>query len=622
MNRAVIDIETLKDFFCITALDYDSDNYIQFEISRRKNDFDKIKKFLKSIEYFIGFNSISFDETVLLFIIQNNITNAKDTYLVAQEIIVNQDNNLDQKYKKLRYNKPWKSIDLFLYWSKMLRISKKLSLKYFAVNLDMNVQEMPIHHSKDNLTVDEMDQVLQYNLNDCYITKALAQKPVPDMYGVLTQDKINLRVWVKKEYNLDCLSFDSPKIVSELLLDDYCKKTFNENEGIQYWEYKKLIRSSRYNTVKSYRNGDYLPKIYFKTKVFQDLYKEICDAENGFNKDLIYKQPDNSYIKISYGSGGIHSVNKNESYISDENSIIYTSDVASLYPNLLINYKFIREDLYPVLERYIDIKQERIEAKKAKLKNKDSFLKLILNTLTGLLDNEYSWMYSPEQIMALRLTGQLLLTRLLEECSINLLVVKSLNTDGIEIIIPKGKEDLYFNIIKIIEKEFNVLFEHEKYKFINYTSVNDYICQTFENKIKVKGEYIYEKVLDGSNEFLIIPIAIKEYFVNNKSIEETILNHKNIFDFCMAKKVDKKYILIHNTKKVQQLNRFYCSKKGAYLYKQKEDKNTLEHVFKESSVQIINNPSIEFPNDINYQFYINKTQEKINLFKSKQLKLF
>jgi hypothetical protein len=611
MIRVIIDIETLKDFFCLTALDYSSNNYVKFEISSRKNDFKEMKIFLNTIEYFIGFNSLSFDETVLLYITKNNIDKAEDIYLIAQDVIENGDNyEANQKYRSLKFNKVWKSIDLFLYWSKQLRLSKKLSLKYFAVNLNMNVQEMPIHHTKENLTAEEMDLVLDYNLNDCQVTKALAKE---------LKEQIALRISIQKEYGLDAISWDAPKIASELLLDSYCKETY-KGEPL-FWQYKKEVKMSRFE-FKHFRNGNYLPRIEFKTEIFINLYRDICNSFSGFTRDIIFKRFDGSFIKISYGSGGIHTVHKNENYESTLELDIYTSDVSSLYPTLLENYKFIRPELNQVLEIYSKKKQDRIKAKKEGNKTVNETLKLVLNSTTGLLDNEHSWLYSPSQIMGLRLTGQLILSRLLEECDLNKLLVISQNTDGQEVIVPKDREFDYLNIIKLIEKEFNLEFEHDKYKFIKYQTVNDYIALTEKGKIKVKGEYIYEKVLDGSNEFLIVPIALKNYFVDGTPIRETILNHKNIFDFCAAKKVSKDYSLTHNGKKVQQLNRFYCSKKGAYLYKQKRGKNTLEHVFKESGVQILNNPIVEFPEDIDYNFYINKTQEKINLFQKKQLTLF
>jgi hypothetical protein len=182
--------------------------------------------------------------------------------------------------------------------------------------------------------------------------------------------------------------------------------------------------------------------------------------------------------------------------------------------------------------------------------------------------------------------------------------------------------EIYLSIIKEIEQEFNLEFEHETYKSIRYKSVNDYIAITKKGKVKVKGEFIFNKVLDGSNEFLVIPLSVKEYFVNNIPVEQTIKNHTNIFDFCSAKKIDRSYSITWNGSKQQQLNRFYISKKGAYLYKQKNSKITKENVFKESAVQLLNNIPNKFPKDIDYDFYIRKAKQTISLFEPDQLKLF
>lgn len=48
----------------------------------------------------------------------------------------------------------------------------------------------------------------------------------------------------------------------------------------------------------------------------------------------------------------------------------------------------------------------------------------------------------------------------------------------------------------------------------------------------------------------------------------------------------------------------------------------MEHVFKESGVQIINKPPLEFPDDIDYQYYIRKTNEILYNFNKQQLNLF
>lgn len=642
-GKWVLDIETLIDFFCCCCINYDTGEVKVFEISNRKNDFKELKFFLENnILCVITFNGNHFDNIVLNWLRQQNyeygrpIEIISTIYKVAQSIIDSQD-GFGSDYSKYKYNLPYISIDLFLYWAKMLRISKKLSLKYFAVNLDLSVVEMPIPHYRGGLTHEEMDMVVEYCKNDIEVTKALADK---------LKDEINLRVNIAKETGLDCISFDAPKIASELLLLEYCKSTLNSNRcnilmgGIEYYneqdklnKYIKLIRNTQHSKPSIIYFKNIVPIVEFKTDFFKKVYLDIRCSVNTFSKDYSYKNPDGSTLILAYGKGGLHSVNRNQSYKSTASKKVITIDVASLYPTLYINNGYFHRDYKEKLtEITTKIRKDRFEAKKAGNKIKDKTLKLILNGISGLLDNEYSWLYAPEQILALRLHGQLILSRLIEELGLNNISVISANTDGVELLLDDNKRDIFNNIVKQIEEEFNIIFEEEEYDFINYLTVNDYIAKTKKGKIKQKGEFVYKderyegKVLDGGNEFLIIPIALEKYFVNGIPVEETIKNHTNIYDFCAAKKVAKTYSLSFLGKKVQQLNRYFISDKrnGGYLYKQKEGKSTLENVLKATPICILNEKTDkvaqEFP--IDYSFYINKCNKVIEVFEPKQLSLF
>lgn len=82
---------------------------------------------------------------------------------------------------------------------------------------------------------------------------------------------------------------------------------------------------------------------------------------------------------------------------------------------MLIKYGFYPKHLGKAfLEVYSGIKDERIEAKHTGKKLKDTTLKLSLNGLSGNLQNEHSWVYSPFAVMQIRMNGQLLLLRLAE----------------------------------------------------------------------------------------------------------------------------------------------------------------------------------------------------------------
>ena len=75
----------------------------------------------------------------------------------------------------------------------------------------------------------------------------------------------------------------------------------------------------------------------------------------------------------------------------------------------------------------------------------------------------------------------------------------------------------------------------------------------------------------------------------------------------------------------QQLNRYYFSKKGAYLFKQKYGQGNMSHVNVDNAVILFNNyedkPWEEY--NINYNYYISTTQKIIDELQNlNQLTLF
>jgi len=608
MKTYVLDIETYKEIVLYCFLDYNSDECIIYEISKNKNELAEIYLFIKSQQLrIVTFNGIHFDSLITNYIITNigemlklsNLEFCAKVYEIAQSVIKDD----DEKYVGYKYHKLYEEVDVFLLVSKGLRLSKKISLKFYAYNLDMDIMEMPVFHGKVDLTDFEIDLVRKYVKQDVNVTKQLA---------LTKREEINLRYWIRNEYGLNCLSWDAPKIASELLLDSYCKKTLPA--GCNIYDYKRTIRGRKYEKPSNIRLGDFIPKIEFKTKQFQDLYNRICNSYNTFNEEIIVRNPNGENIKITLGVGGIHSVNDCNKYASDSVSTIYTQDIGSMYPTNIINHGYVSPYLGTVmLDIYSDIKAQRFSAKKNKEKVKDTFLKLILNAFSGLIDQQYSWLYAPEQALGLRITGQLQLIKMVEMLIEYNISVISCNTDGIEVIVQNDNINRYFDLLFEHSKIFDIIWETDTYKFINYKSVNDYIALTTEGKHKVKGEFLYEKQLEGGNEFLIIPIALKEFYVNNIPVETTIKNHSNVFSFTMGKKIDKSFKVYHNGEKVQQLNRVFVSKKGAYLYKQKNTKKTMENVLKDTPVCVYNTPDGKTPQEllIDFQYYINKTNIKI-----------
>jgi hypothetical protein len=643
MSNQVIefDIEVFTNLFQIGIKDFRSKKVTCWEVTEFQDDRIKIVDFFKKYDgYLISFNGIHYDEVIISFLLKEwnvlkNLENKEFCLRIKQfsDLVIHSEDNYEKVKKYKWFDKKWTSVDLYNFWSKMLRISKKISLKSLGIQLNYPVvQELP-YNEKMVLTKEQIDVVRNYNnVHDLGILDMLAERMKED---------ISLRIDIKKQYGLECLSWDAIKIASEALLQDYCKSTFTFAPGTDnetaYNEYIRSVRNLIFTRPTIYIKDilrDFNPD--FKLPIFQNLYKEILDSVDSFSKelDVVYG---NTKIRLSYGVGGIHTLNKNEMYDSNDKEVIMTSDVTSLYPNLIINYNCVR---FPeVLQRYKDIKKERTEAKSAGRKKEDTFKKLILNGFSGLLDQEVSWLYYPEGALRLRLIGQLLLTKVIEVCLLNNWRVISTNTDGIESIVPIDELDKYYTTIEEVGKQFNVLFEHDQYEFIYYTHVNAYIAKTKKGKLKKKGFYkTKEEVpLGDSVDELIIPLALERYFVNNIPIEETITNPKKygwtIDLYCCSKKVSKDYAVYYNGEIVQNLNRYYFNKSAPYLLKLKKEgakkrraNATFEHLNAGDPV-ILYNEHVDKSweeYDINYNSYISRTRKIINELKSakNQLTLF
>ncbi len=616
-GKILYDIEVYQNYFCVGIENYTTKQKTFYEISEQTNDLHKIYNYFNTFNGFlISFNGIHYDNIIIKYMLMyGHLLKHLDSAEICKQLkhlsdkIINDE--YDDQIKKLKYFKTnWIDIDLFLYWSKMLRISKKISLKSLGIQLGYPVvQELPYKPSSI-LTINDIPKLREYNqIHDLGILRLLTDN---------MEEDIKLRGNIVNEYNLNCWSWDAPKIASEALLQDYCKITGKD---------LKSVRDQKFEKPTLYLNEclyGFDPE--FKLPIFQKLWTDILNSENSFSQDIVVNV-NNTSIKLTYGIGGLHSVNNNETYISDDKIQVTTSDVASLYPNLMINYGCLR--FKEVLERYTQVKTERIEAKHAKNKPKDTFLKLILNSTSGLIDNQHSWLYFPEGAMRLRLIGQLILTKCIEQCIINNWQVVSANTDGIEVLVPKHMLQQYKDILNMTCSKFNLDLEHEYYSKIIYANVNNYIAVTEEGKYKQKGFFVPKPVLGNSIDELVIAKALEAYYTKDIQPKEFITNPNkyglHIYDYCKSNKIGKDFVVYWNGEIQQQLNRYYFSKKGAYLFKQKYGQGTMQHVNVGQPVILYNIHQEKSWEDYNidYSHYISSTQKIIDeIANFNQLKLF
>jgi len=263
-----------------------------------------------------------------------------------------------------------------------------------------------------------------------------------------------------------------------------------------------------------------------------------------------------------------------------------------------------------------------LEAELKKLKMNGGFY--------GNTNNAYSCMFDWLCTLQITLNGQLFLLMNVEMQTRNKgIVVDMCNTDGISYYLDKTEKEYFDKTNKEWEKITKTELEYVNYELVIKSSINDYLAFYYDKegkiKIKEKGFYVTKPLLDMSKEFLVIPKVIQKYFLHKYfkneeiNIEQEVKKHSNIYDFCSSSKIDKDYQVIYNGEKVQQLNRYYVSKKGSYLYKKKKEKIELESVLKNTKVIILNNKTEEINDErnifeIDYKYYINAVQEHINKY--------
>ena len=628
----VYDIEVFKNVFHCTIKNTETNEYYFFEISCRKNQLDELVNFFHTVntnltledlyttetklntdKLFCGYNNLHYDNAIINYIIDYY---PKMKYLgyrricesifnLSKVITTSSEDNIEA-WKKWKYMIYFDSFDLLtMLYSNKLRVS----LKEMQVTMMYdNVQEFVTDWDTD-LQEDKIDSMIEYNINDVNSTTELLNRCKKD---------IDLRLAIEDEYGVHVLSKDGVNIGMKILTQKYLEKT-----GLTWKDIKDLRSPMSVIPLKDV----ILPFIKFDSLILQNVLEDmksqvVSPGRKGYENKFVFEG-----LQYSVGVGGIHSVNTPECIIPKEDELLLDVDVASLYPSMLIEYKFYPKHLGPeFLEVYSKIKEERIEAKHNGNKVKNETLKLALNGLSGNLQNEHNFCYSPFAVMQIRINGQLLLLMLAEKLvELGCRIVQA-NTDGLFIIVKKDKYESFKNICSDWEKLTHLTLEEDRFKAMYQYAINDYFAITEDNKVKEKGMFITSVKLGKGLTPKIIPKAVIAYFKDNIPIEDTINNCTDIKDFLMSEKTGKQWHVEYKNKEQQRTNRFYASTNGAYLWKWKDNNGVkaYQNMLTASGVTLLNKFD-DVPikkRNINYRYYIYEAYKIVRELKPLQLSLW
>lgn len=556
----VYDVEVFPNFFSVTFLHVDTSITKSFVIFEDRDDRAELIKFLNRNPVLIGYNNIFYDGVVLTYIKSNmdkDVTAiTKSIYRLSQDIINEQ--NTDH-VKKLRFNTPWKQLDLM----KVLAFDKLgIGLKQVAINLKWHrIQDLPLPYDQP-INASDVENILDYNLNDVLITNEL-HKSIAAV--------IDLRKKLGDLFGIDLRNASDSKMANLILEKIYTKETNTSIEKLVH------LRTKR----KTVRVSDCIPIINFKTEKLIKLREELSKIELHVEDGFKYEKSINiSGTTFDLGVGGIHSRDLPGIFESNEDSAIRDADVASYYPNIMLNHKIKPEHLGNDFLRILKkITTERLDAKRNGDDIKASGLKITINSIFGKLASDTFWLEDPKAMLTVTLSGQLYVLLLIEALSLNGIKTISANTDGIICIVPKKLEQVYSDVCKEWESTTNFQLEFTDYRKYIRLDVNNYIAVTLKGKVKEKGRgrFSRETALNKGYKYPIVPKCLHEYFVNNKSFDDTLNDCRDILDFCMSQKSASKFKLELQRglekASLQKNNRFFISNDGGILVKRNTDTN-------------------------------------------------
>ena len=623
-NRVVVyDIEIFPNCFHCCCKDTETQELYKFEISERKNHLIELVAYFmdrNDNKMMCGYNNHHYDDVVMNYIIEYYPRLIRLPYWkICQSLfnlsqtIINAANGDTQKFKRWKYAHYFYSMDLLtMQFSSKLRVG----LKETQVTMHYkNVQEYE-GNFEDNIPVDKIDEMIAYNINDVESTEELLNR-------LQEKGEIDLRLFIQEEYGIDALSMDSVKFGETILAKKYCEAT-----GISLKTLKEMRSPMDYIPLKDV----IFPFIKYKNPIFQDVLEDMkgqvvySKERKGYEKKFVL-----SNVVYSIGVGGIHSLNKPIIFRPGPDEYIGHCDVASMYPSLLIKHKLTPRHLGEIfLKVYEQIYHERIEAKHSGQKFKDKALKLTLNSVTGKMQQETSWMYDPFNVFKIRINGQLILLMLVDRLlELNCKIVQ-INTDGVMFIAKKAAKDQIQETVSEVEQLTQLTFESDNYEAFYQYAVNDYFGvvegygQSHNPKlIEKRGMFRTEPTIGKGLAPAIIPKAVINYFLTKQPVSEFIRQQTDIRDFLMCQRPDRKFKILHGKKPVQRINRYYASTNGYSLYKVNEDGKP-ENMLTKSGVTILNKmddlPITE--RHVNYNYYISEANSIIGELIYQQLELF
>ena len=498
------------------------------------------------------------------------------------------------------------------------------SLKLYSGRLHAErMQDLPFPETHI-LTAEDAAIVRPYCCNDLANTELLFNELAPEL---------KLRMEMSEEYGIDLRSRSDAQI-AEAVINSELQKVLG------YYPRKPTLAA---DLVLQYNAPDF---ISYRSQQLRDMFEVVKGARfylDGLGSPIMPDEIDELKVKIGssvykLGMGGLHSTEKKTAHKATDEIILADNDVESFYPRIILNQRLFPSHLgeaflqvyNSIVETRIHAKNEAAKAKKAgdkagakRWKTIADSLKITINGSFGKLGNKYSTLYAPQLMLQVTITGQLVLLMLIEMLEEAGISVISGNTDGIVSKYHKDRHNEVRAIIAEWEKRTNFKTEETRYSAVYSRDVNSYVAIKTDGGdeearflderlgVKTKGAYCergsaLNSILSKNPEALVCSDAVISFLKNGTPVEKTIRECKDI----------RRFVSVKNVKGGGEKNGVYLGKVVRWYYPKGETGHISyvgsgNKVGKTDGARPLMDLPPEFPDDVNYEWYINEAVDML-----------
>ena len=619
----VFDVECYRNFFYVAFKCLANGKFVAFERSP-DHDFNPTKLLWMLWRFcIVGFNSRNYDLPMIELAARG--ADCKKLKEASDFIIKSGPNYGTEKVTPFAFEKKYGvQIGRYNHIDLIEVAPLQGSLKLYAGRLHCErMQDLPFPEDHV-LTQEDAEIVRPYCCNDLSNTELLFNELAPEL---------KLRAEMSEEYGVDLRS-KSDAQVAEAVINSELQKVLG------YYPKKPTLSA---DTVLVYEVPDF---VCYQTTQLREMLEVVRNARfylDGLGSPIM--PPELEKLKVTIGGstyklgmGGLHSTEKKTAHYATDEIILADNDVESFYPRTILNQRLcpphLGEAFLTVYEKIVNTrihaKAEAAKAKKAgdraaakKWKTVADSLKITINGSFGKLGNKYSTLYAPQLMLQVTITGQLVLLMLIEALEQIGIEVISGNTDGIISKYHKSRHDEVRALIAAWEEWTGYKTEETRYKAVFSRDVNSYVAikedggdpeaRFIDERFgaKTKGAYCergsaLNSILSKNPETLICSDAVVRFLVDGTPVEKTI---KECRDF-------RRFVAVKNVRGGGEKNGRYLGKVVRWYYPKNEAGyiayvSSGNKVGKTDGARPVMDLPTEFPDDINYDWYINEAVEML-----------